>query len=74
MKISFVQTWIVLTGVAAITLVNLGYSVGSVIGLVGQPAWLSETRKAKQKGMFLLSVIYTVVWLIGSLRYMEIIR
>jgi len=38
---------------------------GYVTALLGQPAWLYVTYGMENKGMFLLSVFYTAMWIRG---------
>lgn len=38
---------------------------GFVIGLISQPLWLLATWRARQWGMFVLSIFYLVVWIQG---------
>jgi hypothetical protein len=38
---------------------------GFVIGLISQPLWLIATWRARQWGMFVLSIFYLVVWIQG---------
>lgn len=35
---------------------------GSVLGLAGQPFWIASTWAASQWGMFVVSIIFTLVW------------
>lgn len=43
---------------------------GSVVGLVAQPLWLYETWCARQWGMFLNSVLYTIVYVLAVWRWL----
>lgn len=64
----FVQVFILVTGAAAIWLINQRGQLkrwGAVIGLASQPFWFYTTIKAGQWGMVALSVWYTVAWLQG---------
>lgn len=59
------QVVIVLTGAAAIWLVNRPEKWsrwGSIVGIVGQPFWLWTTWTNAQWGMLALSVWYTYAW------------
>ena len=38
---------------------------GFVVGLISQPFWILATWRARQWGMFGLSVIYIFVWIFG---------
>lgn len=66
------QVVIAITGVAALLLLQFGrgawHRAGSFVGLSGQPFWLCETWNADQRGMFVLSALYTVIYLAGVLR------
>ncbi len=39
---------------------------GVLLGLAGQPLWVFSTLRARQMGMFLLSLAYTLVWARGA--------
>lgn len=38
---------------------------GFVVGLLSQPFWIAATWRARQWGMFALSMIYVFVWIFG---------
>jgi len=40
-----------------------------IIGLASQPLWLYETYTAHQMGMFINSVLMTIIWLMGLKKY-----
>jgi hypothetical protein len=40
-----------------------------IFGLISQPFWFYSAIETNQWGIFLLSIIYTVVWLIGFKNY-----
>ena len=54
-----------LASVALLTSKNKISRYGYVIGLLSQPFWLYETWSAGQVGMFVLSVVYTFMWIRG---------
>jgi hypothetical protein len=63
------QIIIALTGIFAILLMqDKRESVrkwAPVVGLLGQPFWLWATWNARMDGMFIVSVLYTLVWIKG---------
>lgn len=53
----------------AITLVIFEKTLpGCIFGLLSQPFWLIETMRAKQWGMFSVSILITFSWIIGIVR------
>lgn len=40
-----------------------------IFGLISQPFWVYSSIESNQWGIFLLSIIYTGVWLIGFKNY-----
>lgn len=70
---NFRQAVILLSGALAILLTQIGIDgVGRYacfVGLIGQPFWLVETARARQWGMWALSVFYTGAWLMGGWVY-----
>jgi hypothetical protein len=68
------QLYILASAAIAITLIvlcpkaSVGFRAGNWIGLLGQPVWLYETLKADQFGMFVVSLWFTGVYLVGALR------
>jgi len=65
----FEQCVIVVSGVRAIWLTHDERPVcvrwAPVIGLCGQPMWLTASYTAGQPGMFLVSLAFTVAWMRG---------
>ena len=62
------QSLILVFGVSANFLLNSKSSkskYGPILGLCSQPFWLYLTFKNNQWGMFVLSFIYTVIWITG---------
>ena len=41
----------------------------SVFGLIGQPFWFYSAWTTQQWGIFVLSILYTWVWLVGFRNY-----
>ena len=73
-KIDFIQVGLLLFGAAAIYLVGLESTNpyqkwGYVVGLISQPFWLLSSFKAKQFGIFYLSIFYTYAWIIGIINH-----
>lgn len=68
------QALILFSAAGAITLIvlstkhGLAYRIGCWIGVLGQPFWLYETLRADQFGMFVVSLWFTGVYLVGALR------
>lgn len=64
-----IQTLIVLSGVLAVALTQFTLLEhrrwAPVVGLVGQPFWLYITYSPLTWGMFVCSVLYTLIWLVG---------
>lgn len=67
------QLMILLTGAIAILLSQADSAAARqwacIAGLTGQPLWLLDTYRAKQWGMFLLSVVYAGAWAMGVWTY-----
>lgn len=63
------QTFITVTGVVSIYLANdpndSARRWAPIFGLAGQPAWLYSSYHAGQWGIFMLSIVYTIVWARG---------
>ncbi|GGI16396.1 hypothetical protein [Oxalicibacterium faecigallinarum] len=63
------QILIAITGALAIMLITSPHAdvvrVGFIIGLLGQPCWLYCTFKARQWGMFGLTLVFTYSYLRG---------
>ncbi len=38
---------------------------GCVVGLISQPFWIYSTARARQAGMFAISVLYLAIWILG---------
>ncbi len=64
-----VQAIIFLSGALAIWFSQSANAVlvpwACIVGLIGQPFWFLSTRRNRQWGIFLLTVIYTGAWLFG---------
>lgn len=65
-----VQTIIAITGIIAIYLTQQEKKkewkkYACIFGLISQPFFLYSTYTNGQIGMFILSIMYTIVWLIG---------
>lgn len=60
------QAIIAITGVVAIFLTqsqNRNWQrYACLIGLVGQPFWITATYQSEQWGMFILTLFYTLAW------------
>lgn len=63
------QILIAITGALSIMLITSPHAdvtrVGFIVGLLGQPCWLYCTYKARQWGMFGLTLIFTYSYLRG---------
>ncbi|MHA1381649.1 MAG: hypothetical protein ACTSRG_25045 [Candidatus Helarchaeota archaeon] len=59
------QWWIFLFGIASITLVSCKQRFGFILGLAAQPGFLVTAYINHQPGLFLLSIPYTLSWMIG---------
>lgn len=63
------QLLIALTGVLALWLATdpdrKRQAYASLLGILGQPAWLYVTWTQQSYGMFFVSVLYTLIWLRG---------
>lgn len=63
------QAVILVSGALAILLTQLGIPEAAkwacIVGLIGQPLWILATYRAKQWGMWALSMFYTGAWLAG---------
>lgn len=42
---------------------------GFVVGLCSQPFWIYATAKARQLGMFAISLLYLAIWIRGILNH-----
>lgn len=42
---------------------------GFVVGLCSQPFWIYATAKARQLGMFAISLLYLVIWIRGIVNH-----
>ena len=40
-----------------------------LVGLSGQPFWFYETFSNQQYGIFVLTILYTAIWIIGFYNY-----
>jgi hypothetical protein len=60
-----VQAAIAILSPIAILLLAEKEPLGFVVGLVSQPFWIYATAKARQSGMFLISIAYMVIWIRG---------
>jgi hypothetical protein len=63
-----IQAAILVTGALAILLTQMSPDAAHyacLVGLIGQPFWLRATWRARQWGMWALSVFYTGAWLLG---------
>lgn len=60
-----IQALIPVFGLVAIFLTQLA----CIFGLISQPFFLYSTNEAEQVGMFLLSICYTAVWVMGVKNY-----
>ena len=57
-------------GLTAIFLVAVcGLQWGCCFGLVSQPFWISTALRKRQAGVLILSVVYSVVWSLGVIRW-----
>jgi len=54
-----------LAAIAMISTTGTWHRWGFVVGLISQPFWILATWRARQWGMFGLSVIYVFVWIFG---------
>ena len=69
--LAFVNLWMLLTAFVSVALLNYSahtHRWGSLVGLLGQPAWLYLTHATGEAGMFTASVFFFVcygrgVWL-----------
>ena len=63
---------VVVLGLPALVLISaFSNEFGNVLGLASQPFFLYSTWKNKQHGMFLLAILYTLVWIVGVIRYAQ---
>lgn len=63
---SLAQVLIALLSGAGVFFVSIGWMVsGCALGLMAQPFWVRETYRARQWGMFALSLWYSFAWLNG---------
>lgn len=68
-----IQIVIAITGLTALGLTQFPVpkhwiKFAPIIGLIGQPFWLTSTYQANQQGIFILCCCYTVMWFIGLYR------
>lgn len=67
------QLTILLTGAVAIVLVQFDSVAirqwACIVGMIGQPFWFLATYRAKQWGMFAVTVIYTAAWMGGLWKF-----
>ena len=67
------QIFLAVTGIIAIYLTqqqNEKYKkYAPIFGLLGQPVWFYVTYSSEQYGMFILSVFYTLIWVLGFYNY-----
>lgn len=67
------QTGIVIFGLLAAWLTQQGNEqlkkYACIFGLISQPFWFYAALESEQWGIFILSLIYTGVWLIGFKNY-----
>jgi hypothetical protein len=69
---TFLQIWVVLSGIPAIYLLSCGerwMRWGFVLGLLSQPAWILSFFLHKQYGMIVLSFFYSWSWGRGVWKY-----
>lgn len=60
------QVLIFILGLSAVILVScLKNKWGNVLGLIHQPFWYFTTLYNDQYGLFAMSLVYTVVWVVG---------
>lgn len=62
---SISQIAIFVLGASAIFLVAKKNKWGFVLGLLSQPFWFISSYQNKQLGIFFLSIIYTLSWILG---------
>lgn len=53
------------TGLTALTLVVMKNRWGNVVGLISQPFWFIVAWRTKSFGICILSIAYTIVWIVG---------
>lgn len=46
---------------------------GFVVGLASQPFWIYATFRARQRGMFVISVVYLGIWIRGIVNHFELL-
>jgi len=59
------QIGIIIFGISAAFLMAFKNKLGVVFGFCSQPFWITTSYMNDQFGVFLLSLIYTVTWVIG---------
>lgn len=59
------QTMIFILGSLAIFLISVKNKYGFIVGFLSQPFWLYASWSNRQWGIFILSIIYMISWLIG---------
>lgn len=63
--LALLNLWMIASAVGSIYLLNAGASRarwGSLVGLLGQPAWLYLTAATGEPGMFWVSLFFTVCY------------
>lgn len=71
----FIQIYITIFTFFSITLVNIPEYIlyAQIAGILVQPAWIYETYRKKQYGMFILSIWFLCVWVFGLSKSMSIL-
>lgn len=71
--LNVIQTLIVLSGVLAVALTQSMLAErrrwAPIVGLIGQPFWLYITCSWATWGMFVCSLLYTVIWCYGVCKH-----
>lgn len=71
------QVAIAILSAAAIVLLTEPGAIarwGFVVGLISQPFWICATWRARQTGMFVVSVLYLPIWIRGILIHFPELR
>lgn len=67
------QAIIAVSGVVAIFLTQSRnadlHKYACLVGIIGQPFWMLATYKSEQWGMFVLTICYTIAWIVGIINY-----
>lgn len=66
----FNQAGLLITTALAVAFLSQGFMVGNIIGFFAQGFWFYTSVKNKQWGIFALSIFYTVMYTIGSVRWL----